>query len=169
MTVRVQITGIKELQKALDGDLNKVMRTATLAIGHEIEQIIKPYPQMSEANTPGQRRWYERGFGPKWRSNPARRPKNRRSTRAIVYGPDWAGYRSSETLGRQWAVRQRGIGAIVGNKATYAPAVHHWQEQPQFHNRRGWLTDKEAVRRVVASGAVYRIVRWAVQKKLGGK
>ena len=164
----VQVKGVQELQRALDGDFRKVMRTATLAIGHEIEQTIKPYPPMSAANAPGQRRWYERGFGPKWQSNPARRWNPDKLKRPVVYGPTWAGIRSSETLGRQWAVRNKGVGAIVGNKATYAPAVHHWKEQPPFHNRRGWVTDKQAVGRVVASGAVDRIMQWAVKRKLRG-
>lgn len=167
MTVTVRVTGIKELQKALDGDFRKVMRTATLSIAREVHQVVHAYPSMSQANTPGQRRWYQRGWGPKWQSNPARRPKQLRGRIPVTYGPDWAGYNISEDLEHSWTVRNKGVGAIVGSRATYAPAVHHYKEQMRKHGQRGWVTDKEAVRRVVASGAVDRIMRWAVKRKLG--
>jgi len=64
-------------------------------------------------------------------------------------------------------VAQKGIGAIVGNTATYAPAVQHYKEQAWFHRRTGWVTDKQAVDKAIQTGAVDRIVQMAVRKVLG--
>jgi len=171
MTMTVRVTGTKELLKALDGDFRSVMKHATLAIAREVHGTISPYPAESEANVEGRHPgWYKRGWGPRWPSNPKRRPKNRKGGKyPITYGADWAGYRISEDLRHSWGVRQKGLGAIVGSRATYAPAVHHWKEQMKKHGQRGWKTDKWSVKQVVDSGAVNRIVHMAVKRKLGGK
>jgi hypothetical protein len=166
-TLTVKITGVAELKRALDGNFNAAMQSATLGIANEIKGVIAPYPAAPIPANP--RRWYERKFGPKWMSDPARRPQKRRGSRPIVYGPWWAGYRTSETMSQRWAVASRGLGAITGNTASYAPVVHHYKEQATVHERTGWVTDKEAVERVVRSGTVDRIVKWAVDKKLRGK
>lgn len=165
-TLTVRIDGIEKLKKALDGDMRRATQDITLGVANEIKSIISPYPGKRPPRNP--RRWYERGFGPKWLSDPARRPKKRRSTRPIVYGPYWAGYKTSETLSRRWGVAQRGLGAIVGNAASYAPVVHHYKEQAAIHEQTGWVTDKQAVERVIKSGVVNRIAQMAVKKVLKG-
>ena len=162
----VKIHGTAELKRALNANLKGVMQGATLGIASEIKSIISPYPGVPIPANP--RRWYERGFGPKWLSDPKRRPQKRRGRRPITYGPSWAGYKTSETMGRKWGTMQRGPGAIVGNAASYAPVVHHYKDQARIHKQTGWVTDKQAVDRAVKSGAVDRIVQMAVKKALKG-
>jgi len=166
--LKVKIDGIEEIRKALGGDFAQVMKGATLEIARNIHQEVSTYPAKTDANTEGRPQgWYQRGWGPKWPSNPARRPKQRRGTKPIIYGPDWAGYPTSEDLIHTWAVKQKGIGAIVGSRATDAPVVHHWKEQMKKHGQRGWKTDKQAVANV--KGLIDGIVKRAVARKLGGK
>ena len=163
----VKIEGVDKLKRALAADFNAVMRRSTLEIAHNLEALLSDEPGQPPPKNP--RRWYERGFGPKWHSDPRRRPKKRRPGRyPIVYGGNWAGYHTSETLFKAWGVQQRGIGAIVGNKATYSPVVQHYKEQARIHKTTGWVTDKQAVDRVQKSGLADRIVQKHVKKVLKG-
>lgn len=151
MTYGIRIVGLRNVQRMLGTDFRPAIQAATKAIALEVQGEIAPYPPSTIANSPGNPtgRWYERGYGPKWR------------TKAGVHGR-----KTSQTLGRRWAVRQRGMGAVVGNAASYAPYVHNKPKQAGFHAQRGWQTDEGALRAVLASGAVKRIITQAIMARL---
>ena len=163
----VKIQGVEKLHRALGSDLKKAMRTGTHFIGLEIKREVAEYPPQSEANIPrgfgtaysvktrkAANSWYQRGYGPRW----ARRDGT------------VGGSRTSEMLNRSWRMRKAysGTGTLLGNKASYAPAVHHWKEQASFHRRRGWVTDRDAVDRVRKSGRMDRIMQQVVHRILKG-
>ena len=164
MTVTFQVSGLKELSRALGADIQKAARIAGFAAAQQIKQAVAPYPGRTEANQPkqwqssaGGRRvrntWYERTYGPRW----------------VRKDGSIRGRKTSEMLGNSWAVKRHRLGGEVGNKASYSPAVHHYKEQAKFHGRRGWVTDKQAVARVQKSGIVDRIVKRAIDRALKGK
>ncbi|HOW77936.1 MAG TPA: HK97 gp10 family phage protein [Verrucomicrobiota bacterium] len=106
--------------------LKGIMGTAAL----DIKDWIAEYAPATEANSPSRPRWYERGYGPRWR----------RMNGSI------GGSRTSETLGRRWTtkVAADGMQAEVGNNASYARYVQDADMQARFHKARGWRTIQEA-------------------------
>lgn len=117
-----RLTSIKELRGAKRG-----LKAGALYIKGKIAI----YPPSSEANTPNQRRWYERGYGPKWM----------RKDGSI------GGKKTSQTLGRRWTMESQnaGLTQVVGNNATYAPYVQSAEKQASFHAARGWKTDEQVI------------------------
>ena len=108
--------------------INKVVAVGVT----EIKSRIATYPPRSSANTPKDRgRWYQRGYGSKYR----------RKNGAV------RGYKTSKTLGRRWTVRidQGGMRGRVGNNAAYGPFVQSASRQASFHKRRGWKTDEAVI------------------------
>ena len=159
MSVTVRVVGMESLQRKLGTNFTPAMRGATKAIAAQIHGVIAPYADETISNSPSQRRWYERGYGPRWR----------RADGSI------GGRKTSETLGRRssitggpgWSIRKLGsIGASLGNIASYAPFVHDAKKQAGFHGARGWVTDEAAVNRVLKSGTVEKIMRDAVRKAM---
>ncbi len=75
------------------------------------------------------RRWYERGFGTKYRT----------SAGSVV------GKKTSEDLKKHWYVKPDNASVTVGNKVKYAPWVHG-DEQAGFHGKRGWKKLKETAK-----------------------
>ena len=169
MTVQVKLSGVESLVRALNGDMRRAIRIISYPVAQRLKGIIAKYPAVTEANRPGGLRWYERGFGPKWRSTPERRWNPDRLKRNVIYGGNWAGVRTSETLNRSWAVGRVGDGSFVGSRASYSPVVHHYEDQAGFHKRRGWVTDKQAVDRIVHSGELDRIAQQAIDRVLKGR
>ena len=143
----VKIRGATQLAKRLAGNLNDTLRPAYVAIGELVRGEIAPYPPAPPPSAPS---WYERGYGTKYQR------KDGRIT----------GRKRSEMLGRRWAVTARGNGALVTNSASYAPFVHDAEKQNRVHAARGWVTDRQAIDRVVRSGAWERMVTTAVYKAL---
>lgn len=162
MTYGIRIVGLKEAQRLLGVDLKPAIQAATKAIALEVQGEIAPYPPIVSHS--GRRSWYERGYGPKW------------MTKAGVHGRP-----TSQTLGRRfgllgalpavgkggWALVAKGsMGHVLGNSATYAGLVHSKERQARVHARHGWVTDEQAMRQVIASGAVKRIVTQAIMARL---
>ena len=152
MTNSVEVKGmdawIRRLQKA--GDLSQLrgtMQAATLMLQNEIAE----YPPESEANVPYQRRWYERGFGPRW----TRRDGS------------MGGIRTSQTLGRKWTtyVSPNGLQGVVGNNVTYGPYVQSKAKQARFHKARGWKTDEEVIKN--QRPAIVQLFKGAIERLLG--
>ncbi len=150
--ISVQIMGAAELKKALDGDLRKAISKITLGAAEQVKGFIAPYAPASEANMPNHR-WYERGFGPRWR----------------LKGGRIGGRKTSEILEDSWEVERKGFNAEVGSRASYAPVVHSAREQAGFHADRGWVTDEQAVDKLINTGALDMITKQAVDSVLGGK
>jgi hypothetical protein len=127
------------------------IQPALKAGAEHIKGKINQYPPATSANTPGQKRWYERGYGPKW----TRRDGSIGSRK------------SSEMLGRKWTTAPQGTRAyVIGNNVSYSPYVHDPEKQAAFHKARGWKTTAQVAEqegpRVVAF-----IERW-INKVIGG-
>ena len=107
-----------------------MVRRALLAGGLHLKSVIAVYPPSSIANDPSQKRWYERGYGPRWR------------TRSGIHGRA-----TSKQLGRKWTVaaQNQGMRVVVGNAVSYARYVQDWAKQARFHAARGWKTDAQVV------------------------
>ena len=159
MSVSITIQGLDRLQRKLGTDFKPVLRGATKAIAGAIEGEIAPYPPTTAANRPRSNiatkrtlPWYERGYGTRW----------------LRRDGSIGGRKTSQQLGRSWGIKSKGsIGAVLGSRATYSPYVHSHEKQAKFHGARGWVTDKEAVEKVVKRGDVQKILSQAVRKALG--
>ena len=128
----IKIEGMDRLVATL-GRLEgaRYMRGVLEAGGSMLKNYIAEYPPASEANRPGQRRWYERGYGSRW---------TRRDGSV-------GGSATSQTLGRRWTVSSRGLTVTVGNNVTYGPFVQG-DKQAAFHERRGWRTEQQAIEKI---------------------
>ena len=164
VTVRIHIPA--DQKRALDGDMRKVIRKAAEPLAAELKATVSTYPPASEANMPrgfgsavsiatkkAQNRWYKRGYGPQW------------SRKDGSVG----GRKTSEMLNRSWGIKRLRWGMQLGSRASYSPVVHHHEEQASFHKARGWVTDKQAVDKLLASGKVDRAVKAAVAWVLKGR
>ncbi len=143
----VKLRGVTQLARRLRGNLDETLQPAYVAIGELVRGAVAPYPPAPPPTEPS---WYERGYGGKYR---------RRDGRIT-------GRKTSEMLGRRWSVTARSKGAVVQNAASYAPFVHDAEKQNRVHAVRGWVTDRQAIDRVVRSGAWERMVRTAVFKAI---
>ena len=153
MTTTIEIKGLDRLLRDLDPiKARRGMTTAMHGAVRIVQKDLKEYPPKSEANQPrtfnsaysltgarGSMRsrrviaraansWYQRGYGPKWA----------RKDGTI------GGRMTSEKLGSQWNVKVGGTGrvieGIVGNRASYGPAVQDRERQAWYHARRKWPT-----------------------------
>jgi len=152
MSVTIRLEGLDDLQRKLGANFSPLMRAATTGIAADIQKEIAPYPPATLANSPTQKRWYERGYGTKYR----------RLDGGIT------GRKTSQALGRSWGIKSSGsIGAELGSRATYSPYVHSDKLQADFHKRRGWKTDKQAVEKVIKRGVVEKHLRAVIRKGMG--
>ena len=152
--ITVRVEGIDRVQRTLGRNITPVLQSVTMAVATEIHGKIAPYPPASAANMPGGpgSQWYERGYGPRW----------------MTMRGQIRGRRTSQTLGRRWSVSGWGrIGAVVRNIASYSPFVHSHEQRAWFHKRRGWVSDEEAVDKVLRSGAIDRIVDAVIMRHYG--
>lgn len=112
-----------------------------------IENEIAPYP--SAPNYAGRQRWYERGYGPRWR----------RKSGGI------GGRKTSQRLNTRWRIVDAAHQTKLVNTASYSGYVHRTdpaRKMPaRIHVQRGWVQDKDAVAR-----AMPQIVR-VFEKTLG--
>ena len=127
---RVEIPELDELMRQLDP--RKIDKAFKIAVGKHAEDIMgvtKEYPPDSIANSPSNPsgRWYDRGYGQRWKGG---------------------GSRTSEDLGSKWYRKSKPMQEEIGNTASYAIYVQG-RFQPDFHERRGWRRlDKEAANRL---------------------
>jgi hypothetical protein len=140
----IEITGLGDILERLERlERMEGVQAAVMAAGMHVKGVVDDYPPSSEANSPTQRRWYERGYGPRWRVKSG-----------AVHGS-----KTSQMLGRRWTVRPLGAtSVVVGNNVSYGPFVQDEEKQARFHKRRGWKTvqqvakqETETVRRFVES------------------
>jgi len=143
MSYSIMIRGLDTIQRALGVDISPALRTATKGIAGAIHDKLSPYPPATIANSPAEPKWYERGFGPRWRTK-----------KGEVHGR-----KTSEMLNRSWAIEPVGtMGHRVSSAASYAPYVHSAEKQSSVMKRIGWKTDDWAIRQVVDSGKAKEIV-----------
>ena len=122
-----EIRGLDRLVIKIDNLRSlRAVKAALRASAVHVKGKIARYPQASEANDPSQRRWYERNYGPRWR----------RRDGSI------GGRKTSQTLGKRWAISERnqGLTQVIGNNADYAPFVQDADRQAWFHKQRDWPT-----------------------------
>ena len=130
VSVNVKIEGmdklLRKMEKAKGGEY---VRAALRVGGERVRDEAGKYPPSSEANNPSNKRWYERGFGTKYRT----------SAGSVV------GKKTSEDLKKHWYVKPDNASVTVGNKVKYAHWVHG-DEQAAFHGKRGWKKLKETAK-----------------------
>jgi hypothetical protein len=124
----IQIKGLDKLQIKFDG-IEPAIRAGIKASTVHIKGKAAEYPQATIANDPGQKRWYERGWGSKWH----------------VRGGGWHGRKSSETLGKKWTVEftNNGMTARIGNNVSYGKWVQSPEYQARALKRIGWKTTEQ--------------------------
>ena len=124
MASNVTIKGLDKLQKKLGGVNAAIVRGIKAGTLH-IKGKIAKYPPSTIANSPSMPRWYERGYGSKWR------------TKAGIRGR-----KSSENLGRKWTVSYEngGMTGRVGNNVSYGPYVQGPEQQAHAMWVIGWKT-----------------------------
>jgi hypothetical protein len=168
MTNRITVTGLKELDRALEMAPAKTRATLKRAMGKALailQNSAATYPRRSEANQPGRfslttkrpMGYYERGRGwwypvMKKTTLPEALGKTRGAQKARrrtgVTGYKLAGGGKSELLGRKWTTRvvvgEQAVQGVLGNNVSYAKYVQG-DRQSRVHARRGWLTLKEIV------------------------
>jgi hypothetical protein len=124
---KVEVRNLQRLMRKLN-DLEKLeaIKPALQAAALHVKGVIAVYPPSSEANTPGQKRWYERGYGTRWPGG---------------------GRKTSEILGKRWTIKARdgGLTQVVGNNAKYAIYVQSKEHQMHKHGERGWKTDRDVL------------------------
>ena len=128
------IKGMNKLLRKLDtlGKLKGAKRGLKTGAEH-IEGTIKEYAPKSAANVPKSHgRWYERGWGSKYR----------RLDGVIT------GKKTSETLRTGWSTKSRnsGLTQVIGTNVSYAPYVQSKEKQARFHKARGWKTDEQVLK-----------------------
>ena len=126
----IRIEGLdKALRKIRSLEDLHGIKAAMKAAAMHIKGKIAKYPPESEANMPRTDAatgrvlpWYERGYGTRY--------------------PGGGGRKTSQTLGRKWAIGERdsGLTQIVGNNVSYGPFVQDKDRQAAFHKERGWKT-----------------------------
>ena len=147
MTIEIQ--GLDRAMRKLTALKNREYVEGTMQASVSIaKNYIAVYPASTEANNPARNRWYERGYGGRWRR------------RDGTIG----GRRTSETLGRKWTtkVEDRGMTGKVGNNVSYGPYVQSHRLQAGFHRRRGWTTDEQAAKRQTPS--IQALFRDAIER-----
>lgn len=89
------------------------------------------YPPATAANSPERNRWYERGFGPRWR----------------VKNGQVHGRKTSQTLGRKWTIgtENNGLTVTIGNNVRYGPYVQDPDKQASHMKAIGWKTTEEII------------------------
>lgn len=134
--------------KVLSTDLAAAVKPAAIAVAAEGQSRIAQYPP---APPKAGRTFYERGFGTRWR----------RKDGSV------GGRKTSETLGRKWAIQPQSNGAVLQNGASYAKYVHSADHQATVHKGR-WKTDAKLADALVSDGTVEKVVSAALKKTLDG-
>lgn len=148
MADEITITGMKELARKLSADIQGGIQPALLAIAAALQNTIAPYPPAPSYQN--RKRWYERGYGPRWR----RRDGSK------------GGRKTSQFLNRSWYSEPRGEAKVVlGNRATYAPWVHG-TKQSSVNREYGWVNVATGKQRVVQDGTITRIMDTALRRIL---
>lgn len=155
MSYTIRITGLDEIRARLGQNFMSALDPAIQATALQLEQLIKPYPPPTIANSPSNptRHWYERGYGSRW----------------VTKRGEIRGKNTSQKLGIRWVVGKLApLQWAIKNIASYAEYVHSSEKQARWHTARGWLTEKHGFEQLIRSGALERIFRMAFARLLRG-
>jgi hypothetical protein len=148
---RVRIEGDAPLARALAQDLDGTLRAIAQAVAAEAQDRIAPYPQAP--SYAGRRRWYQRGYGWKWR----------RKDGTVD------GRQTSEMMGRRWVVQPWGSrGVMLRNLASYSGQVQSAEGQPPIFRSIGWKTDQGVVDEMERDGTAERLAAQALRGAIKG-
>lgn len=139
-----QIIGDEELRRKLSRLTNlNFMRPVIKAAVTHISGKMAVYPPSGPGNVPNaQGRWYERGWGQRWRRKDG--GMGGRQTSEDL-GPSWKGKAVSNTRG------------VIGNDASYAKYVQG-PEQARVMDEIGWRTTDE-----IAEQEAEIVLKWVQQ------
>jgi hypothetical protein len=136
----IQIEGLDKIIAKITtlSDLKHLVGAMKASAAH-IKGTVDKYPPATSANSSGQKRWYQRGYGPFWTLKDG-----------TVHSK-----KTSKMLNRSWTIAQEngGLTQIVGSNVHYGPFVMDEAKQTWFHKAHGWKTVqtvvKEQTKRVV--------------------
>lgn len=151
--LKVSLEGLDKVLQYLDTQrYRRAVRLGLEILGAEVHNLIATYPPATIANSPANPtgRWYQRGYGPRWR----------RKDGSV------GGRKTSQQLGQSWTTKVSNWQAVVGTKATYAPFVQSAEDQAAFHKARGWKTDQDVLQEVVVTGKARRAFETAILRVL---
>ena len=143
-----EIGGLPELLEALERtpeDVMPFLRAAMIDSVLLLQGAVKEYPPASSGNQPGGpgSRWYERGYGPRWKTSDGTVRGRKLSERLRER---WSNQVRDYPQGNQQAGMTGGfVEGTVGNKASYRFEVQSREKQLDFHRRRGWVTVEDAL------------------------
>lgn len=144
--IQIQIKGMDKLMKKIKSVEGGKYIVPVLKVGGlEAQRMTGEYPPATIANSPDNPsgRWYQRGYGTKWR----------RKDGSID------GKKTSEDLLGKWYIdpNESDLSVKVWNAATYAQYVHG-EKQAKIHEKHGWKklfeTTKENSGEILKSMAV---------------
>lgn len=164
---------------------DRAMKTAAMAVATELQGILQPYPNETDANRPGRfakdgrpMGYYERNRG-YWSprvnirrgsfGNYGKAQGRIKGSATQAKTKSVGGYvltSHSDQLGKKWTVKQNGNGATLTNSARYAKYVQSAKDQAAWMARIGWKTDTTAIQEVVKSGVASQIYRDAIMHKI---
>lgn len=146
----IRVSGDEALVRKLLQDLAPALSAGAQGVAEALRNELTPYPPASAANQSGQRRWYQRGYGPRW---------TRRDGSV-------GGAKTSQQLNRSWAVLPNGTTARLIGRAAYSGVVHRKEDQARFHARRGWHTDEDSIKALRRKQVIERVFRAVLRKLL---
>jgi hypothetical protein len=161
MSEGVTVEGIEQLNNFLNRisgpALLRVMQRAALVIGEQLKERLQVTP--GRPNYPlrwaskKQRAWY---FA-------------MRAAQSLPIKYTRISDPQSQKLEQSWSVVRRGLdGAIVGNRALYAPWVQSKERQTEMHADTGWKTDAQAVEEIERQGVIGKAIVASLKGALTG-
>lgn len=154
MTVTLRIEGLDKLRRKLGRGIEPAISAATLAIAEEVRSEMARYPGPSHSPVVWKSQKQKGAYFASRKGLPL---KYTRQSDPM-----------SQRLGPSWFSAKHGrVGAKAATRVSYAPWVQSKERQSPQHAATGWRTDEQAIRRVVESGAVQRILKQAVKRHLG--
>lgn len=154
----IELHGVgKALDRLSAVEATRAIQAITFAAGELLRDVISPYP-------PPPKR-------PLAWSSPAQRAAYIAMRRAAGLPLRYTrlGDPMSQRLLQKWNVSPLDRhDAVLSNEATYAYWVQSAEGQQPFHKETGWITDVEAIERLIASGDVERAAAAIVRRWLAG-
>jgi hypothetical protein len=150
MSVQIDLQGLEPLLRKLARlKGNEAVKGVMTAAASDLKSWVAEYPPAGASEGD---RWYERGYGPRWR----------RKDGSV------GGRRTSQTLGRRWTIEvmDQGMAARIGNNVTYGPYVQDEEQQNRVHKARGWRTVQGAVKE--KGPEIVRKIKAAIDRLLRG-
>jgi len=155
------VEGLDRAMRGLDrADMQRTLGTLVNIVASGVKIRMATYPSETSANTPGAypKRWYQRLWGPRWRTRSG----------------SLRGRNTSERLQQSW--RQSVISPLsqlvdtlsprTGRPVTYAADVVGEETQQDVHRRHGWQTTLSVAEDVVQDRVIEAQINAAIDEAL---